>query len=326
MSALARSLISDLRLDRPQNPSGCPSIGPHVENNEPQTNEGRRLLIAVFGLSAMISTIFRYDLAPWSYPIEEACDKLAKDEEAEGDRILIDAARISRITLNAAEVARRASDDPRLAEHVTLAIGPLKSSLDSLMNTLTAESLKHNTIIAYLCNAEVNIYELSLIQPPPSYQYPSDFKRIEYLTSCLQSCKAGVDYFLAADTDIAYISGPCMLIFAHSLKVLYKLSTLNHDSGWDPKAVRETVDIVRALEQAAAVTEQSNARIKEQTGEDSVLAAAAVSMRSTAPNWRIEEVAVDDATKMSEWIGGGGVDPSFIEFSDNLWLSGAFDF
>ncbi|KAJ4368085.1 hypothetical protein N0V83_006440 [Neocucurbitaria cava] len=230
--------------------------------------------------------------------------------------------------INAAKVARRASDDPRLAEHAVHTIGPLKSSLDSLKRTLTTESLEHSTILAYLYNAEVNIYELSLLQNPPSYQYPSDFKRIEYLTSCLQSCKAGISYYLESDTDMAYIPGPCMLIFAYSIKIVYKLGTLHHDSGWDASAVRETVDTVSALEQAAAVAERSNTRIKEETGEDSILATAAATLRSTAPNWRIPEqdMAVDGATVMADWSGGVGLDPSIIDFSDNIWFSGSFDF
>ena len=83
---------------------------------------------------------------PWCPAIEEACDKLIKDEEAEGDRILVDVARIARISVNTTEVARRASEDPSVANYVVSSIGPLKSSLDSIRSTLTAKNLAHSKL------------------------------------------------------------------------------------------------------------------------------------------------------------------------------------
>ncbi|KAF1846819.1 uncharacterized protein K460DRAFT_131539 [Cucurbitaria berberidis CBS 394.84] len=315
MSGLARSLVTDLRLV--QKPSKCPSIGPQgpqLDNIGIQTQEASRALLAVFGLSAIISTTLKYDCLPWSSQIEEACDKLTRNAEDEGDRILVATARIARICVNAAEVARRALEDPNYTNHVIPTIGPLKTCLDSARSTLTAEQLGHNTIIAFLYSAEITIYELTLLQHPPTYQNPSDYRRIEYLTSCLQSCKSVIENYLLS--DIAHITGSAMLIVSYSVKVLYKLSTLNHDPGWDSRAVRETVDIVSFLEQLAAVAERENARFKEQTGEDCVLAAAAEAIRRTAPIWRVEDqdMALDGTAAAAEWNGAD----SSMDFFDSF--------
>ena len=170
------------------------------------------------------------------------------------------------------------------------------------------------------------MYEISLLQSPPSYQYPSDYKRIEYLTSCMQVCKAVIDYFLPV--NVLYIPGAPMLVFAYSIKVLYKLSTLEHDLGWDPRMVREAVNLVSILEGTAAVIERANAKFKEENGEDSVLAPAAETMRTYAPNWRILEhnPELDGAATLPEWNGGDVGDISTMDLSDNLWLLGTFDF
>lgn len=53
MAGLARTLLSDLRIDRPQGNAGCPSIMPYAEARTPRTNETRRTLVACFTLTAM---------------------------------------------------------------------------------------------------------------------------------------------------------------------------------------------------------------------------------------------------------------------------------
>ena len=83
---------------------------------------------------------------PWTSQIEEACDKLTNDQEADGDWILVTNARICRIIVQAAEVARKASDDPLLAKHVVTHIGPLSMALETLKRTFTFEQLHHSRL------------------------------------------------------------------------------------------------------------------------------------------------------------------------------------
>jgi hypothetical protein len=184
-------------------------------------------------------------------------------------------------------------------------------------------------------SAEVAIYELALLQPPPPTDSPSlyqqpvfDPKRIEYLTACLNTCKAARDHFLAG--DIASITASSMLIFPYCIKVLYKLSTVINIPGWDLAIVKATVDIVQCLEQAADVAERANAKFKEETGDDSVFALAAETLRATAPSWRVpssdaNEVVGDLAAAVG-WNCGISGDVSLLDFSDDFWLSGTLNF
>jgi hypothetical protein len=80
----------------------------------------------------------------WSPQMEEACESLTRSKESEGDEILITTARLAKIAINAAEVSRRASDDPTTAQHAIMAIEPLKLSLSSLRSTITPVYLQHS--------------------------------------------------------------------------------------------------------------------------------------------------------------------------------------
>jgi hypothetical protein len=51
-ASLARSLVGDLRLDRPQIPAWCPSTAPGAEESLVHTNESRRALLAYYALTA----------------------------------------------------------------------------------------------------------------------------------------------------------------------------------------------------------------------------------------------------------------------------------
>lgn len=53
LAGLARTLLSDLRMDRSLGNGMCPSIMPYAEPGTPRTNESRRALVACFTLTAM---------------------------------------------------------------------------------------------------------------------------------------------------------------------------------------------------------------------------------------------------------------------------------
>jgi hypothetical protein len=121
-----------------------------------------------------------------------------------------------------------------------------------------------------------------------------------------------------------------MLIFPYCIKVVYKLSTLVDVQGWDLATVKATIDIVQCLEQAADVTERANAKFKEETGDDSVFAAAAATLRATAPSWRVPPTdaneVVGDLAAAVGWHSRISGDVSMLDFSDDLWLSETFNF
>ncbi|RAQ98940.1 sterol glucosyltransferase [Stemphylium lycopersici] len=276
----------------PANPSGCPSLGPHLESWGARSNEGSRALLAVFALSTNVSTSFKYDIVPWSTQHEEACNSLSQSQESDADAILIAAARLLKIASTATDVHRRALDDPSMVSHAMVAIEPMKLALNSFMATLSPEQLQHSAIIGFTHTAQVAIYELAFLQSLPSsatvapvQHYDFDARRIRYFMACLETCKACRDHTLAC--DIRSLASPSMLIFPYCLKILHKLATLKGIPGWDPTIVTGTIDIVRCLEQLAEIAERANEMYKEETGEESVFSAAAEILRATAPSWAI---------------------------------------
>lgn len=91
-----------------------------------------------------ISTTFKYDAMPWSSQIEEACQSLDRELEAEGDEVLVAIARLSRISITAADIARRAVDDPTAAKHAALSIEPLRMTLEALESSVKPGVLKYS--------------------------------------------------------------------------------------------------------------------------------------------------------------------------------------
>jgi hypothetical protein len=108
-----------------------------------------------------------------------------------------------------------------------------------------------------------------------------------------------------------------------AVKVLHQLATLQ-DACWDPALVRETVDITGLMERCAASSDSVNVRLKEETGEDSIYALAAKTLRESAPNWRVYDREVD-AGNAAGWNGGEAVDWAGMDFSDDFWLNGPFN-
>ncbi|RMZ72503.1 Zn(II)2Cys6 transcription factor [Pyrenophora seminiperda CCB06] len=332
---LARAVISDLRLDKPKEPAGCPSLGPYDKaTEEVRTSEGYRALLAVFILCTSVSKTFGYDSMLWSPQCEEACEYLAKNNECEGDVVLVSLARLAKVAIYAMEVSRRASEDASFAQHVTMAIEPLKLALHNLQVSFSPGTLQHRTVIASTFTAEVAIYELALLESPASNKPSLSSKhplfvtrRVEYLLACLEACRSCCDYTLAG--DIRDISVTSMLIFPYCLKVVYKLAVLKDVPGWDPAIATARVDILHCLEQIAVIAEDANAKYKEETGEDSVFREAAVMLRATAPNWRVptveQEQAVGDVSATA-WNADISGDFSLADFANDFWLSGPMNF
>jgi hypothetical protein len=181
------------------------------------------------------------------------------------------------------------------------------------------------TVIGYLYSAEISIYKLAIARSSNHSIQPStnpDHKRTTYLLECLQSCKTCTECFISLDTDLIYSTMAWKLLFAYCAKVVYKLSRLQ-DESWDPSIVRDTVDVIGLLEQCAAVSDHCNAKLKEETGEDSVFALAAKTLRETAPQWVTPQVP--RSPSVTEWSGGDALDLPLAYFPDEFWLSGLFN-
>lgn len=94
-----------------------------------------------------ISATFKHDAMRWSPRLEDACRILSAAERSEADKLLVVLVRSSRILLEASEIALQSSDDPMLCMQASLAIRPLKSSLDLLKGSLTESQLRHGKYV-----------------------------------------------------------------------------------------------------------------------------------------------------------------------------------
>jgi hypothetical protein len=142
--------------------------------------------------------------------------------------------------------------------------------------------------------------------------------------ACLQLCKQCTEQYL--NLDFINITTPTSLVFTHCLRNLHKLATLP-DAGWDPTIVRQTVNIVGLLDLCAAGAERVDVKLKEETGEDSVFAMAAKSVRDSAPpNWRMPNPELQNGgdTVMEGWTGNEALDLPFVDFSDDFWVNAPF--
>ncbi|CAN9246467.1 unnamed protein product [Alternaria alternata] len=266
----------------------------------------------------------------WSSQMEDACDCLSKGRESQEDGILAASARLAKIAISAAEVSRRASGDPSTARYAMIAIDPLTLALSNFQRSLAPECLQHWLIIGLTQTAQVAIYELALLRSSTTEmavsQLAFDSKRIGYLMELLQTCKACRDHALAGDT--MSLTAPSMLIWSYCCKILFRLSSIKGAAGWDPTIVQSTVDIVQCLEQLAEIAERANSEYKAQTGEESLFAAAAETLRAKAPNWKLPTREHDNIMDSAAdgWNNGLIGDIGMMDFSSDFWMPSAFNF
>jgi hypothetical protein len=184
------------------------------------------------------------------------------------------------------------------------------------------------TVAAYIFAAEVSIYELAFLRPPcPSpYNALLDHKRTEYMIACVEICKACTERYLVS--DLIHMTMASGLTFSYCAKTLHRLSTLQ-DPNWDTAIVTNAVNVVELLERCADAADRSNDTLKAETGEDSVLAIAAKTLRDMAPSWRVpiaqeSQMANGDAV-MDGWTSTEGLDLQLMDFTDDFWLNGPFN-
>jgi hypothetical protein len=93
----------------------------------------------------------------WSPQLENACSILSAIGRSEEDKVLVVLARLARILLDASETALQACDDPLLHMQASLAIRPLKTSLDILKATFSEAQLRHSKSVFSQCQSELTI-------------------------------------------------------------------------------------------------------------------------------------------------------------------------
>ncbi|KAF2999785.1 hypothetical protein E8E13_005795 [Curvularia kusanoi] len=248
--------------------------------------------------------------------------------EAEGDRVLVALARLSKVALEAGDMYREASDNPDTTVHPAFSIAPLKCSLNQTKDMLTPEQLQHSSVNTYLYAAEAAIYELALLRPPSLLTRYCDYniKRIEYLTGLLQTCKACTEHFLAF--DLSCLTAPMMIMFGYSVKLSYCLLTLQM-KGWDTAMARMTLDPAVCFARAIEHCEETDNTLRLETGEDSIFKQAAETMRAAAPLWKVPLERHDPSLGLESFTTAadfGLLDLPSLELSEDFWLNSVCNF
>jgi hypothetical protein len=151
-------------------------------------------------------------------------------------------------------------------------------------------------------------------------------KRIEYLTGCLQTCKACTEHFLTS--DLGHLTAPMMIMFGYCIKLSYCLLTLQHRD-WDTTMAQTTMDPALCFERAIERCEKTNTALKLETGEDSIFKQAAETMRATAPKWRVpmEQSTISlGQLPLTAGVENSILDLPSLEFPDDFWLTGSCNF
>lgn len=172
------------------------------------------------------------------------------------------------------------------------------------------------------------IHEIALFQLPLiSSHRPYDSRRFEYLYTCAQATKSGLDNFLSlSSSDWIGLNFAVILQFSHGIQVMHRLSCLQNP-GWDRALIRSTIDVLDYLEQVAVRMEQAyeNWKIGDAGNETSVFCKGAQIMRSAVPIWAasLEKAEKGDERQGSENMESG-MDEMLMEFSDETWFTDFF--
>ncbi|KAF2690512.1 hypothetical protein K458DRAFT_289235 [Lentithecium fluviatile CBS 122367] len=334
---IVRSLIVYLRLDRPidvvlARPK-LPKFPDLSEMSGERTDEERRIMVTCFASFAMISMSLKYDPIRWSPQHEESCQKLSQNLHIFGDQVLVAITRISKVSIEAASMIQRLSEDPEYAAHALLHVKTLRLMLDQTKSSLTPEQLHHTLVQSFLHATYVHIYEAALLHPPtsPMSQPVLDLQRTEYLTACMYATKKALDNYVS--TSMIHMNMHSILSFSHAAQTLYKLSVLDYP-GWDRTMVRATIDVMWYFEQAACKMEEASEMLKPECGDgvENIYSHAGPAWRSTAAIWReglesamaIPEPEVGPIGEDSGAIGFPTMDTSWLSIPDDIWFSNFF--
>lgn len=262
-------------------------MGQLPDQHETHNDEERRGLVACFVLSAMGALAIKTEPMRWSSRIGRACDQLSENLENAGDVVLVAMARISRVSVDAYHTLQQIQDDPPSATYAFHQIKGLRTMFDMVKGGLTRAQLQNDMVQLFLHGMEVQIYEpvlLGLSQPTSNATL--EYQRIEYLTACLQACKASLDNYMAIQTITMNMVQT--LALSNTCQVLYSLSVLDYP-GWDRYAARETADVLMYFDRVGVKFEEACRQLEQETGcKDNIfsLAGGHEGLKSLSAKWR----------------------------------------
>ncbi|KAL5391135.1 hypothetical protein PMIN06_009252 [Paraphaeosphaeria minitans] len=289
---VAKHVISDLGFNRPTDlVMACPKppvlVGQLPDQHESHNDEERRALIASFALSAMAALSVKAEPMRWSSRIARACDNLSQNLDNKDDIVLVAMARISRVSVDAYNTLQQIQDGPPSAACALHQVKALRIMLDVVKGGLSQTQLRNQMVLLYLYGTEVQIYEPALFGIAPTASNATlDYQRIEYLTACLQACKASLDNYL--DIPSITMNMVQVLAFSNTCQVLYSLSVLEYP-GWDRYTARATADVLWYFDRVCVKFEEAREQLAEENGgQENVfsLAGGYEGLKSLSVRWR----------------------------------------
>ncbi|KAI1390395.1 putative C6 transcription factor [Hypoxylon trugodes] len=287
---LAMSFVGNLRLNKPL-PQDVHMIGPltpgfikpqkdEVEDPEQRHLERQRAVLGCFILSSIISSYYaQIDPMRWTPQMDEALNAISSNKECPTDNMFAFQVRLQLVAQKAAHVReQQESNYPRTATASLPAfayVNALQGQLQDIRGKLSSKLEQERTLIAQIHYVNLCINESfhtansdAPVLTTPTAGGTSGFERLECLWGSVKAIKLWLDSFFAVSPSaLRGIAFPFWAQMARCLVVLCRLSTLE-DPAWDRKAVRETVDLLAALDRIAERAELASREASEPPGDD----------------------------------------------------------
>ncbi|KAI8961511.1 hypothetical protein F5Y11DRAFT_326039 [Daldinia sp. FL1419] len=369
---LALSIVTDLRLDKPAQDNFYKDLHcfkpsypyPKIPISTTRTNEERRATLACFTLCSSISNFLRTQTMRWTAHMEDSLQKLSANPECLGDEALVAMVRtyrlqedVARITWRTAEPAGNSTANSTATRAPpAVYVKALRANLDAIRKDLPPSLLGNRVVNSHLYAAELSIADMSLwnvnawlsTHPHRPTGVSSsgtggiDLGKMDAYYASLQASKAALENFLGFElSDYPAISFTVTLHFGRAAQTLYRLMVVE-DPDWDRNIVKNSIDMMAALEQAASNFIQVSTAYNPENGDDldsmDYYSRAGLALRSTIPAWSstIEQinlgVHVNSAVPEGAGAGAGTATPyqvqaqvlpelTSLEWLDDPWLS-----
>ncbi|KAI1371345.1 hypothetical protein F4677DRAFT_435824 [Hypoxylon crocopeplum] len=310
---LAVTIITDLRLDKPPQDNfyrelHCfkPSYPyPKIGLSTNRTNEERRAALSCFILCCGISNFLRTQTMRWTTHMEDSLQKLAADPECLNDEILVTMVKTCRLQEDVAQITWRCLDP--IGNTTAFRAPPivyakaLRASLETVRRDLPPSVADNKVALSHLYAAELSIADMSLWNVNPWLTThplkPSttngnvhvDLGKLEAYYASLQASKACLENYLSFPiSSYLCLSFPLTLHFGRAAQTLYRLMVVD-DPEWDRTIVKNSIDLMGAMEQTANNYTQVPHVCGVETSDDlegmDYYTKAANALRATIPMW-----------------------------------------
>ncbi|KAI1464472.1 uncharacterized protein F4812DRAFT_442264 [Daldinia caldariorum] len=311
---LSVTIVTDLRLDKPAQDNFYKDLHcfrpsypyPKIPISTTRTNEERRATLACFILCSSISNFLRTQTMRWTAHMEDSLQKLAANPEWIGDEVLVAMVRTYKIHEDVAQITWRTAEpagNSAVKAPPAIYVKALRANLDAIRKNLPPSLLDNKIINSHLYSAELSIADMSLWNVnawlsthPHRPQGVSnsgsggiDLGKIDAYYASLQASKACLENFLRFDlSEYPAISFSITLQFGRAAQTLYRLMIID-DAEWDRSIVKNSIDMMAVLEQAANNFAQVSSACGLDNNDDpdnmDYYSRASLALRSTIPVW-----------------------------------------